>query len=79
MRYETPYAILNEGLDGLLYSAAAFAIAKGGNVVESGAIGTTSFDGDAPEISQNTLFDVAPLQSRWSPQPRSSSWSKGAN
>ena len=61
MRFEIPNALLNQGLEAGLFSAAAFAIAFRGEIAAAGTFGRTSFDDDASSIGPGTLFDVASL------------------
>jgi len=61
VRFDTPNALLNQGLEAGLFSAAAFAVALRGEIAAFGTFGRTSFDDDARAIGPETLFDVASL------------------
>ena len=52
-------SILEQGITERVFPGAAFAVTRGGEILTSGAAGAFTYESDSPEVSPETVFDLA--------------------
>jgi CubicO group peptidase (beta-lactamase class C family) len=60
-RFPQAYAVLRKAIADHAFPGCAFGVLLRGKVVLGDALGNFTYDGDAPEVAPDTLFDVASL------------------
>jgi serine-type D-Ala-D-Ala carboxypeptidase len=60
-RFAAVYKILQDAIDTRAFPGCAFGVLADGNVVLSDALGTFTYEHDAPSVQPDTVFDVASL------------------
>ncbi|MGD0734194.1 MAG: serine hydrolase domain-containing protein [Terracidiphilus sp.] len=60
-RFAAAYSVLEEAIEARAFPGCAFGVLSGGEVVLQGALGSFTYEEGAPQVSAETIYDVASL------------------